>query len=356
MSEALVETPKSDIKELTPEEVTEQLANLQGSEKTAILLIALGMEAATKILPLLGDREVERVSIAIARYRNVPSALVEAVLVDFHDLTMGRDFVTQGGLEYARQTLREALGPRRAEEILMRVEAAMEVSAFHLLQTLETTQLTNFLQNEHPQTSALILAHLNAHKAAAIIGQLPPAHQSDIMYRLATMGKTSPELLSDIEEVIRQQIGSVIGSQLSNTGGIETVVEILNKTSRNAEKTIMDAIRDRDEELANNIKALMFVFEDLVHISDRDMQRILVEVEQRDLILALKGVSEDMKDKMLGNVSERAAAIIQEELEMMGPARVRDVEEAQRRILEVVQDLEEQEEITISRSESDAFL
>lgn len=344
------------VKELTPEEVSKELEKLQGSEKTAILLIALGMEAATKILPLLGDREVERVSIAIARYRNVPSALVEAVLVDFHDLTMGRDFVTQGGLDFARQTLREALGPRRAEEILMRVEAAMEVSAFHLLQTLETTQLTNFLQGEHPQTSALILAHLNAHKAAAIIGQLPPAQQSDIVYRLATMGKTSPELLSDIEEVIRQQIGSVIGSQLSNTGGIEKVVEILNKTSRTAEKTIMDAIRDRDDELANNIKALMFVFDDLVHVSDRDMQRILVEVEQRDLILALKGVSEDMKDKLLGNVSERASAIIKEELEMMGPARVRDVEEAQRRILEVVQTLEEQEEITISRSESDAFL
>ena len=238
----------------------------------------------------------------------------------------------------------------------MKVEAAMEVSAFHLLQTVETSQLTNFLQNEHPQTAALILAHLNPRKSAEIIASLQADHQHEIIYRLATMGKTSPELLRDIEEVIRQQLGSVIGTELSITGGIEAVATILNNTSRGAERNIMEAIRNRDPELAAQIKNLMFVFDDLVHISDRDMQRILIEVDQKDLALAMRASGGELKEKLLRNISERAAETIREELELMGPVRVSDVDEAQRRIIEIAQALEEQEEIVLSRTNNDVLV
>ena len=238
----------------------------------------------------------------------------------------------------------------------MKVEAAMEVSAFHLLQTVETSQLTNFLQNEHPQTAALILAHLNPRKAADIVSNLKPDIQSAIMYRLATMGKTSPELLRDIEEVIRQQIGSLFGAELSMTGGVEAVADILNNISRSAEVSIMEALREQDADLAMSIKGLMFVFDDLVHVNDRDLQRILKEVEQKDLALSLKATSDELKDRIFGNMSERAAEMLKEELELMGPVRISEVEEAQRNITEIAQTLEEQEEISLSRSAKDMML
>ncbi len=333
-----------------------ETGGLTGKEKAAILLISLGAETASNVLKQMRDNEVEQISIEIAKMRNITSERVESVLLEYRDMTMAHDYITQGGLSFAREALESALGQRRAEEIIMKIEAAMQVSAFHLLQTVETSQLANFLQNEHPQTAALILAHLNPRKAADIISNLNQDLQNEIMYRLATMGKTSPELLRDIEEVIREQIGSVIGNELSATGGIEKVAEILNNSSRNTERTIMEGIRERDPELANNVKGLMFVFDDLITVNERDLQRIMVEVDQKDLVLALKGASPDLQAKMLRNVSERAAAMIKEELELMGPARVRDVEEAQRRILDTAQALEEQEEISLARSNEDIVI
>jgi flagellar motor switch protein FliG len=329
---------------------------ITGVRKAAITLIALGTEAASLVLKNMRDDEVERITVEIAKARNVSSEVVEKTLMEFRDMSMARDYIAQGGVNFARQALESALGPRRADEIMMRVEAAMEVSAFHLLQTVETAQLTNFLMNEHPQTAALILAHLNPRKAADIVSGVAPELQQEILYRLATMGKTSPELLRDIEDVIRQQIGSVIGTELSATGGIETVAEILNNTSRAAEKSIMEGIKDRNPELAANIKSLMFVFDDLIHVSDRELQRLLMEVDQKELALALKATSDDLKNKLLRNVSERAAAMISEEIDLMGPVRVRDVEEAQRRIIETAQSLEDQDEIVLSRSSEDALL
>ena len=323
---------------------------LTGLQKSAVLLVALGTEAASKVFKLLRDDEVEQLSIEIARLRNVSSDVVEAVLVEYRHMETARDYVAQGGVLFAREALESALGTRRAEEIMMKVEAAMEVSAFHLLQTVETSQLTNFLQNEHPQTAALILAHLNPRKAADIIAGLPANLQNAIIYRLATMGKTSPEMLRDIEAVIRDQIGQLFGTDLSVTGGPEAVAEILNGTSRAAERSIMDFVRKENPQLATAIKAMMFVFDDLVNVSDRDLQRILKEVEQQDLVLALKAASGELSEKILKNVSERAAQMIEEEIELMGPVRISDVDEAHRRIIEVAQRLEDQEEIVLSRS------
>ena len=342
--------------ELLNREIQAEIESMSGPKKAAILLVALGSNAASAVLRCLTDAEVETISVEIAGIRNMKSEIVEAVLMEFKDLGLAQDYVSQGGLTYARDALSSALGPRRAEEIMMRVEAAMEVSAFHLLQTVETGQLTNFLQSEHPQTAALIIANLNPRKSAEIISNLEVDNQNEIIYRLATMGKTSPALLSDIEEVIRQQIGSLFGTELSVAGGIESVAQILNNTSRNGEKNILEALSDRDPELAVQVKALMFVFDDLINLTDRDLQRILVEVEQRDLAVSLKGASDTLKDKLLGNISQRAANAIIEELDLMGPVRVSDVEESQRRIIDIAQQLEEQEEISLTRGNQDSVL
>ena len=323
-------------------------AALTGTQRAAALLILLGVDAASKVLPLLSDDEVERVSVEIARFRSIPSDIVDDLLLDFRDTALARDYVAQGGIPYAREVLESSLGPERAEDVMMRVEAAMEVSAFHLLQAVEIGQLTSFIELEHPQTAALILAHLNPRKAAEILARLPEERQGEVVYRLATMGKTSPELLRDIEAVIRQQIGSVFGAEVSATGGVGQVAEILNSTSRSAERGIMDALRERDPHLATAIKGLMFVFDDLLRVGDRDIQRLLMEVEQQDVVLALKGAPEALKAKMLGNVSERVAQSIEEELDLLGPVRIRDVEDAQQRVLAKAQELEENEEISLS--------
>lgn len=341
---------------MSEEEVKAALNEMTGSQKAAIFLIAIGSQPASAILRCLEDPEVEQISVDIATMRNTPSEIVEAVILEFRDLGWAQNFMAQGGVAYARTALANALGPRRAEEIMMRVEAAMEVSAFHLLQTVETSQLISFLQNEHPQTAALILAHLNPRKSAEVIASLDQETQNEIIYRLCTMGKTSPALLSDIEEVIRQQVGSLFGGELSAAGGIESVAMILNLTSKSAEKAILESLADRDAEIATSVKNLMFVFDDLVGVSDRDLQRILVEVEQRDLALSLKGSSEELKAKLLGNISQRASEAILEEIELMGPVRVSDVEEAQRRILEIAQTLEDQEEITLARGGEDSMM
>lgn len=333
-----------------PAERSESVKKLTGAQRSAALLILLGVDAASKVLALLSDEEVERVSVEIARFRSIPSSLVDDLLLDYRDTALARDYVAQGGISYAREVLESSLGPERAEDVMMRVEAAMEVSAFHLLQAVEIGQLTSFIEHEHPQTAALILAHLNPRKAAEILARLPEEQQGEVTYRLATMGKTSPELLRDIEAVIRQQIGSVFGSEVSATGGVNQVAEILNSTPRSAERQIMEALRKRDNHLAGAIKGLMFVFDDLVHIADRDIQRLLMEVEQQDVVLGLKGAPEALKDKVLANVSERVAESIQEEMELLGPTRIRDVEEAQQRILEKAQELEDNEEISLSNS------
>lgn len=330
--------------------------DLSGPRKAAVLLVVLGVDTASHVLKVMQDEEVERVSIEIARLRNIPSKVVEDVLIEYRNLSMARDHIARGGIAFARSALSTALGEQRAEEIMMRVEAAMEVSAFHLLQTVETAQLMNFLQGEHPQTAALILSHLNPRKAAEALAGLPKEQQGEIMYRLATMGKTSPELLEDIEQVIREQLGSVFGAELSATGGVGQAAAILNAASRATEQTVMDLLQERSDELADSVKRLMFVFDDLVRISDRDLQRLLAEVEQRDIVLSLKAVSTQLRDKIMSNVSERVAEAIKEELELLGKVRVRDVDEAQQRILETAQVLEAEEEILLTRSGEDSMI
>jgi len=331
-------------------------AKLTNLQKVALLLIAFGADRASPILKELGEKDVERISIEIAKQQNVPVEDLSAVIDEFYELMMANQYMLQGGIDYARQILESAWGKKKAEDVIKRVEAATEVSAFYLLQTVDDKQMQNFLQNEHPQTAALILANLKPGQAASILSELPEENQYEIAYRVATMEKTSPELIGDIEYVLREQMGSVFGGGLSKTGGVESVAEILNSVSRTSEKNILTNLRERNVELANEITDLMFVFEDLQRLPAAAIQSILKEVDSKALALALKSASKEMREAVFQNMSDRASKMLKEELEYLGAVRVKDVENAQKDILEIARRLEEQGQIVLSINEDEELL
>ncbi len=332
------------------------LNQLKPVQKVALILIALGVEKASQILKNFNEQEVEAVSIEVARLQNIPAETLSKVIEEFYAMMMANQYIVQGGIGYAREVLEQAWGKKKAEEVVKRVEAATEVSAFYLLQTVDDKQLLNFLQKEHPQTAALILANLKPGQAASILSELPEASQYEIAYRVATMEKTSPELISDIESVLREQLGSVFGGGLSKTGGVESVAEILNSVSRTSEKNILNSLRERDAGLAEEINDLMFLFEDIVHLPPWAVQRILKEVDSKTLALALKASSSELQELIYSNMSERAAGMLKEELEYLGPVRVKDVEGAQKDILDAARRLEEQGEIMLTRGEEEEII
>ncbi len=329
---------------------------LKPLQKVALLLIVLGVERASLVLKNLSESEVEKISIEIAKLQNVPAEVLSSVIDEFYEMMMANQYIVQGGLSYAKQILEAAWGKKKAEEVIKKVEAATEVSAFYLLQTVDDKQLLNFLQNEHPQTAALILANLKPQQAATILSEMPEEVQYEIAFRVATMEKTAPELIEDIETVLREQLGSVFGGGFSKTGGVETMAEILNSVSRASEKNILSHLRERDVELANEITDLMFVFEDLVHLPASAFQAILKEVDSKTVAMALKATSNELKEKVFQNMSERASKMLKEELEYLGPVRVKDVEAAQKDILEVARRLEEQGQIMLVRGEDEELL
>ncbi len=329
---------------------------LKPKQKVALILIAMGIERASKVMQEFSDKEVEEISIEIARLQNIPVNTLNETIVEFYEMMMANQYIVQGGLGYARSVLEKAWGSKKAEEVLKKVEAATEVSAFYLLQTVDDKQLLNFLQNEHPQTAALILANLKPQQAASILSELPEEYQYEIAYRVATMEKTAPDLIEDIEYVLREQLGNVFGSGLSKTGGVGTVAEILNSVSRSSEKNILGSLRERDENLASEITNLMFLFEDIGHLSTAVVQRILQEVDSKTLAMALKATSNDLKEMIFKNMSERASAMLKEELEYLGPVRLKDVENAQKDILDIARRLEEQGEIILSRGEEEELI
>ncbi len=321
---------------------------LSGRQKAAILIIAIGVESASQIFKHMKDKDIERLSVEIANMRDVSSSVMEAVIEEFYQMVMAQEYISSGGLEYAKTVLEKALGPRKAHEIVTRVEAAIHVSGFKLLKEADPNQLVNFIQHEHPQTIALILANLDAQQTASILSELPPEIQTEVAYRIATMGKISPELLKDIESILESQVEAVFGHDLSSAGGPKSVAEILNYSGRTTEKCVMGELEKRNPELATEIKNLMFVFEDISLLDDRSVQRLLREVDSKDLSMALKVATEELKEVIFRNMSERAAGLIMEELDFMGPVRLKDVEDAQLRIVESVRMLEEEGEVVIS--------
>ena len=322
--------------------------SVPGPRKAAIVMVALGTKASSEIFKNLDEREVEMLTTEIARLDNISADVREAVLEEFHTLAMAHQFVSQGGVDYAREILEKAVGPRKAKEILEKVQQSIRTTGFNLLENVDPKQLVNFIQKEHPQTIALLLAHMEPVNAAPIISALPQELQVDVATRIATMESISPDTLDQVEEVLIDQVKALFGGDVSEIGGVKAVAEMLNSVDRGAEKNILGNLERENPELATEIKNLMFVFEDVMLLDDRSMQRVLKEIDTKELAMALKGASEELQDKFFRNMSSRASEMIREDMEFMGPIRLKDVEEVQQRIVDVIRRLEEDGEIIIS--------
>ncbi len=320
---------------------------LTGTQKAAILLISLGAETSAKIFKVMDDEEIEELTAEISRLHNVPSATTGAVLEEFHQMALAQEYIAQGGLAYASEILERALGPRRAKEVLDRLRGQLQPAAFQAVKKIDPKNLLEFIRREHPQTIALILANLEPTQAAQVLSELPAALQSDVILRIATMDKTTPDVISQIEGILESRLSSLFTQEVALSGGVKVVAEIMNRLDRSTERMLLSSLQESEAELADNIRRLMFTFEDVAHVDDRGVQRILKEIEQRDLALALKAASPDVSQKILKNMSERAGALLQEEIGYLGPVRLRDVEDAQRRIVDAARRLEEAGEIII---------
>ncbi len=330
---------------------------LTGRQKAAILMISLDVETAAEIFKNLNKSEIEKISLEIAKLDVIRSSLIDDVIEEFYKLIQAQEYVASGGVDFAESVLEKAFGPSVAKELIEKIRSSMKVSGFVTLQKADSNQLVNFLIKEHPQTIALILSYLNPEQTADVLAEFPEELRVDVAYRIATLGKVSPNLLKDIEEVVEQLAESVISEDMSKTGGASALAEILNKANKMTERSILTKLEELDPELASEVKSQMFVFEDLVLLDDRGIQRVLKNVDKKDLALALKAADEEIKEKIFKNMSERAAQLLREDLEVMGPVRLKEVEEAQRRIIEVVKQLEEEGEIIIAgRGDEDAIV
>ncbi len=322
--------------------------DIPGPKKAAIVLVALGAGTSSEIFKHLNDLEVESLTTQIARLEGVTPEMREAVLEEFHNMAMAQQFIAQGGMSYAEEILEGALGSRKAKEILEKVHNSIRTTGFNMLDNVDPNQLTTFIQKEHPQTVALLLSRMSADKAAGIINVLPQEMQVEVATRIATMESISPDVLTQVEQVLAQQMKSMFRGETAEVGGVQSVAEMLNLVDRGAEKNILGNLERDNPELATEIKNLMFVFEDITLIDDKGMQRTMKEVDTKELSLALKGASEQVQAKFFGNMSSRAAEGVREDMEYMGPVRLKDVEEAQQKIVDVIRRLEEDGEIIIS--------
>ncbi len=329
---------------------------LTGKQKAAILLISLGPEVSAQIFKHLKDDEIEQLTLEIANIRKVTSEDKDSIITEFHELLVAKEYLSSGGIDYAREVLEKALGNQKALDIIQRLTATLQVKPFDFVRKTDPSQLLNFIQSEHPQTIALIIAYLAPEQAAAILSALPPDRQADVARRIAIMDRTSPEVIREIERLLERKLSSVVSEDFTSAGGVSTIVEILNRVDRTTEKTIMESLEIQDPEMAEEIKRRMFVFEDIVQLDDRAIQQILREVDSKDLALALKGSSEEVGAKVARNMSKRAADMLKEDMEYMGPVRLRDVEDAQQRIVNVIRKLEEAGEIIIARGGGDEII
>ncbi len=330
---------------------------LTGEQKAAILLIALGPEVSAEVLKHLDEEEIEQVTLEIATARHVPPEVRASILKEFHEMAMAQEYISQGGVGYAKDVLERALGTQKAVDILQRLTSNLQVRPFDFVRKADPEQLLSFIQNEHPQTIALILAYMTPEKAATVLAGLPPDQQADVARRLAIMDRTSPEVLKEIERVLEQKLSLLLSEDYASAGGIQLAVDILNLVDRTTEKAILERLEVSDPELVEEIKRRMFLFEDIVHLDDRAVQRILREVDlANDLPLALKGANDEVRAKIFKNVSKRAAADIEENIEYMGPVLLRDVEAAQQKIVNIIRRLEEEGEIIIARGQRDEVI
>jgi flagellar motor switch protein FliG len=318
---------------------------LNSMQKAAITLISIGSDAAAALFKQLDQQEIEDITREMARLRNVEPDVVHEVIAEFYTMMSAQDHVAVGGIKYAEDILRKALGEEKSVEFVRRIERMIKVKGFNVLKNVDPNQLLAFIQKEHPQTIAFVLSQLQPQQSAAILQDLPPDLQADVVHRYANMERVAPETISSVEKVLESRID--FSQSSSKLGGVKAAAEILNLTGQSTERTILAKINERSPELATEIKNLMFVFEDIDQLDDRSIQRVLKEVDNKDLALALKHVSPDVKARVLKNMSERAADTINEEIEYMGPVRLKEVESAQQTIVDTIRKLEEQGQVVI---------
>ncbi|KOO49288.1 flagellar motor switch protein FliG [Viridibacillus sp. FSL R5-0477] len=326
---------------------------LSGKQKAALLLISLGPEVSAAVYKHLSEEEIERLTLEISGVKKVEPEIKEEIIEEFHNIALAQDYISQGGIGYAKTVLEKALGSDQAQTIINRLTSSLQVRPFDFARRTDPAQIFNFIQNEHPQTIALILSYLEPQQAGIILSSLPQEVQADIAKRIAMMDSTSPEVISEIESVLERKLSSTVTQDYTETGGVDAVVEVLNGVDRQTEKTILDALEIQDPELAEEIKKRMFVFEDIVTLDNRSIQRVIRDCENEDLLLAMKISSEEVKEIIFKNMSQRMAETFREEMEVMGPVRLRDVEDAQMRIVAVTRRLEDAGEIIIARGGGD---
>ncbi|MDQ7096236.1 flagellar motor switch protein FliG [Desulfosporosinus sp. PR] len=329
---------------------------LTGIQKAAILMIVLGPENSAQVVKHLGETEIEQLTLEMANVRKISPEQRDYVIEEFHQMCIANDYISQGGIDYAREVLERALGETRAFEIISRLSSSLKMRPFDLVRRTDPKQLFSFIQGEHPQTIALIMTHLPPDKGATLLASLPPERQADVAKRIATMGRTSPEVLKEIEKVLERKISSLAPTDYTSSGGIQSIVDVLNRTDPGTVKVVMDSLEMDDPDLAEQIKRQMFVFEDIIMLDDRGIQLVLREVETKDLGLALKGSNPEVAQKIMANMSSRASQMLKDDMEFMGPVRLRDVEEAQQRIVKVIRKLEESGAIVVSRGGSDEII
>ena len=327
-----------------------------GVQKAAILLIALGPELSADVFKHLKEEEIEELTLEIANTRSVSPQVKEDVLNEFYQICLAQQYIAEGGIGYAKELLDKAFGNDRAQEVITKLTASLQVRPFEFVRKTDPSQLLNFIQDEHPQTIAMILSYMTAAQASMVIGALAPEKQADVAKRIAMMDRTSPDVIKEVEKVLERKLASRVNQDYTIVGGVDAIVNILNAVDRSTEKHIMESLEIEEPELADEIRKKMFVFEDILLLDDRAIQRVLRDVENADLGVALKSANEEVKNVIFKNLSKRLAAMIQEDMEFMGPVRMKDVEEAQQKIVGVIRKLEDAGEIVISRGGGDEIV
>ena len=326
---------------------------MSGVQKAAILLIALGPERSSSIFKHLKEDEIEELTLEIANTRSITPQIKEEVINEFYEICLAQQYIAEGGIGYAKEVLEKSLGADKAMDVIGKLTASLQVKPFEFVRKTDASQLLNFIQDEHPQTIALILSYLPAGQAAMIISALPPERQSDVAKRIAMMDRTSPDVIKEVEKVLESKLSSLVNQDYTIIGGVDAVVDILNTVDRGTEKHIMETLEIEEPELADEIG---FVFEDILLLDDRAIQRVLRDVDNNDLALALKGANEQVQTAIFNNMSKRLAVMIKEDMEFMGPVRMKDVEEAQQKIVNIIRKLEDSAEIVISRGGGDEIV
>ena len=335
---------------------TLKLSDLNGIQKAAILLITLGPERSSNVFKHLKEDEIEQLTLEIANTRSVTPALKDEVLDEFYEVCLAQQYIAEGGITYAKDLLEKALGNEKAMQVIGKLTASLQVRPFEFLRKADATQMLNFIQDEHPQTIALILSYLSTSQASTIIGALAPDKQADVAKRIAQMDRTSPDVIKEVERVLERKLASMMNQDYTLAGGVDSIVDILNTVDRGTEKHIMETLEIEEPELADEIRKKMFVFEDILTLDGRSIQRVLREVDNNELAIALKSAGEEVQNVIFENLSKRLASMIKEDMDFMGPVRLKDVEEAQQKIVSIIRKLEDSGEIVISRGGGDEIV